>query len=126
MRRRAALIAATAVVLAGALSGALSGPAAALPGIPEGMPYRVTADRDASWTLVCKFRAIRVWGQGLINQYTAAERGPSRGNLPSDNARCILTKTSGPGAVVLTLTKGKVARTATAARAGAPVKLSVL
>lgn len=122
MRRRAALIAAAAV----ALAGALPGPASALPGIPDGMPYRITADRGASWTLVCKFRAIRVWGQGLINQYTAAERGSSRGNLPSDNARCILTKTSGPGAVVLTLTKGKVVRTATAARAGAPVKLSVL
>jgi hypothetical protein len=118
MMRRAALIA--------TIAAALAGPATALPGIPEGMPYRITADRGASWTLTCKFRAIRVWGRGLINQYSASERGPSHGALPSDNARCILTKTAGPGAVVLTLTKGKVVRTATALRAGASVKVSVL
>jgi len=123
MRGRAAI-----AVLGGLALAALAtaGPACALPGIPNGMPYAIAAQPTASYTLTCKFRAVRVWGRGLINQYYVSDHGTTRGNLPSDNARCTLTKTAGPGAVVLTLTKNGKTRTVAAARTGAPVKVTVL
>lgn len=84
------------------------------------------AERGASYVLDCKFRAIRVLGAARINQYRVQYRGPTQGNLPSDNARCVLTKVSGPGAVTFTLVKNGQSRSVTAARAGTPVKLTVL
>jgi hypothetical protein len=102
---------------------ALAGPACAL---PRGLPYRVAAAGDAQYVLDCKFRAIRVVGAARINQYRVQYRGPTHGNLPSDNARCVLTKVAGPGAVVLTLTKNGKSRSISAARVGEPVKMTVL
>lgn len=123
MRRRLG-----AAVLCGLALTALAtaGPARALSGIPNGMPYAIAAQPTASYTLVCKFRAVRVWGRALINQYYVSDKGPTHGHLPSDNARCTLTKTAGPGAVVLALIKNGKARTVAAAQTGAPVKVTVL
>jgi hypothetical protein len=105
-------------------SAALAGGSAMA--LPRGLPYTLRADRQASYVMDCKFRAIRVIGSARINQYRVQYRGPTHGNLPSDNARCVLTKVSGPGAVVLTLTKNGHSRSVRAAQAGAPVQLTVL
>jgi hypothetical protein len=87
---------------------------------------RQAAEQSAQYVLDCKFRAIRVVGAARINQYRVQYRGPTHGNLPSDNARCVLTKVSGPGAVVLTLTKAGKSRSIATARVGEPVKMTVL
>ena len=113
--------AAAMVLLAAAL--AVPGPASAL---PKGLPYRVTADRATRYVMDCKFRAIRVVGMARINQYRVQDQGTTHGNLPSDNARCVLTKVAGPGTVVLTLTKAGKSRSIAAARVGEPVKMTVL
>ncbi|HYE43220.1 MAG TPA: hypothetical protein VEA15_07480 [Caulobacteraceae bacterium] len=116
MRRGLALLAALAAT-------AIAAPATAQPAT-TGLPYRIEAERGAEYRLVCKFRAIRTWGRMLANQYKVRDKGPSRGRLPSDNARCVLTKLGGRGAVVLTIVKGGV-RTARAETPGQPVKLTV-
>lgn len=120
-RRRAAVLGGLALTAL-----AMAGPACAVSGIPDGMPYAIAAQRATSYTLVCKFRAVRVWGRALINQYYVSDKGPTHGHLPSDNARCTLTKTAGPGAVVLALIKNGQARTVAAVQTGAPVKVTVL
>lgn len=117
--RVARVLCATALLAAG-----LSGPAMAAPSY-DGLPYRIAAERGASYQMTCKFRAIRVYGQLRGNQYRILEKGPSRGNLPSDNARCVLVKLSGPGEVVLTIVK-QTPRVARAVQPNQPVKLTVL
>jgi hypothetical protein len=102
---------------------ALAGPACAL---PKGLPYRVAAQHSTQYVLDCKFRAVRVVGAARINQYRVEYRGPTQGNLPSDNARCVLTKVAGPGAVVLTLTKNGRSRSVAAQRVGEIARMTVL
>jgi hypothetical protein len=116
VRRGVALLAAVA-------ASACSAPAGAQPTY-RGLPYRIDAERGAEYRLVCKFRAIRTWGRMLANQYKVRDKGPSRGRLPSDNARCALTKLGGRGAVVLTVMKDRpyVIRAETP---GQPVKMEV-
>ena len=109
------------------LALALSAPAVSVPAAPAntGLEYSISADRGALYMLDCKFRAIRRYGRGLVNNYRVRDKGPTRGRLPSDNGRCVITKLSGPGVVTLTVIKGKP-HVVRAVQAGQPARLTVL
>lgn len=90
----------------------------------DGLPYRVAAEADAVYELRCRFRAVKIEGGNVANSLDLSGTGPQSGGFPSDNARCVLKQTAGPGPVVLTITKNG-AHTATAAGPGASADLAV-
>lgn len=112
------------LVIVGIVS-ALASPAAAITRPNSGLPYRIAAAPSASYSLDCRFRSIRLWGAGRVNQFRIDDRGPRQGRLPSDNARCVLVQTGGAGHVTLMLTKGKAVHQVRTERAGQPVRLRV-
>lgn len=103
---------------------AFAGSASATTPAQPGMPYKVTAAKDAAYTLKCKFPATKVNGV-TSNSVTVNTKGPYAGTIPAKTgARCSLTKLAGAGPVTLTITKGG-ARTVTAAAVGQEMKLTV-
>lgn len=82
----------------------LSAPAVAAGKLPVGLPVEIQAAKDASYQLVCRYRPIKVDGI-LINTWTHDGKGAFKGNLPTDNGRCTLTKTAGTGPITLIITK---------------------
>lgn len=110
-----------------ALAGAAlaAGAAAAKTPAPAGMPFKVTAAKDASYALKCKFPATKMPNGATSNSMAVKTKGPHAGTIPAKTgARCSLTKLAGAGPVTLTITKGGV-RTVTAAAVGQEMKLTV-
>jgi len=113
-------------VFVAALAGTALAAGAASANTPAktGMPFKVTAAKDAAYTLKCKFPATKVNGI-TSNSLAVNTKGPHAGTIPAPTgARCSLTKLAGAGPVVLTITKGG-ARTVTAATVGQEMKLTV-
>jgi hypothetical protein len=94
-----------AAVLTAGLTAGVASAAGLEPGRP--IPYQVTAAKDASYVLDCKFRKFKETNGAIVNGLTIQGKGPKAGSLPTDNARCVLTKTAGSGAVTVVLTKGQ-------------------
>ena len=74
------------------------------------LPYKVTAPRGATYSLACRFRAIRIQGaygidRGYVNNINLSSPQPRAGLLPSDNARCTLRQTGKKGPITLTVVK---------------------
>ena len=118
---RLALFAAAAAAVA-APPAAAKGPAA-----PAQLAYTVSAPKDAAYALQCRFRAVKVGGQlggALANSITLSGKGPQKGRLPSDNARCTLEQTGDQGPIGVAVVKDK-AYTAGVARRGQSAKLLV-
>ena len=110
--------------LAGAALLAAGAASANAPAKP-GMPYKVTAAKDAAYALKCKYPATRMPDGATSNSMAVNTKGPHAGTLPAKTgARCSLTKLAGAGPVTLTITKGG-ARTVTAATVGQEMKLTV-
>jgi hypothetical protein len=110
----------TAVFAAAAFAAGASAASGLEPGRP--IPYQVSAAKDASYVLDCKFRKFKETNGLIVNALTIQGKGPKAGNLPTDNARCVLTKTAGSGAVTVVLTKGQ-SFTATSSGAAANVQV---
>lgn len=107
---------------------AAASPALALkPGKP--LPYVVSAPADAVYRIDCRFRKFEVEGKmnmkKVVNSMDLSGKGPKKGQLPTDNARCTLKQTAGRGPVVLTVTKDKP-YVASVAKPGATTQLFVL
>ena len=123
-----ALAAAAAVALA-------AGPAAAQrpPVVPPQraqLPYTVTAPKGATYTLACRFRAIRVKGafdldRGYVNKIDLSPPNARSGLLPTDNGRCLLTQTGKAGPITLTIVKAGRRHTATVRKKGETARLIV-
>ena len=108
-----------------AFLGAL--PAAAQPAPTAQLAYSVAAPKEASYALACRFRAIRAGkrlGGGPVNNLTLSGKGPQRGRLPSDNARCTLQQTSDTGPIGLAVVKDRP-YTAATSRRGQTAKLLI-
>ena len=121
MRGRAAAFALAALAAAPAL--------AQPPRIPLGLHYAVAAPRGAAYALHCKFRAVRIRGhydmdRGLVNHIDLSGKGPQRGRLPADNARCTLKQTGDRGPIALAVVKERP-YTARVAANGAEAKIYV-
>lgn len=97
------------------------------PRLPDNaMPVSVQAAEGTSYDLRCRFKAVTLPGNGMINSINLSGTGPRDGAIPTDNARCTLKQTGGSGPVTATVTKqGATAATATAAP-GATATLQVL
>ena len=92
-----------------------AGPAAAQrqPFIPPQrtqLPYTVTAPKGATYTLSCRFRAVRAKGAfdldyGYVNKIELSPPNARSGLLPTDNGRCLLTQKGNTGPITLTIVK---------------------
>ena len=69
-----------------------------------GLPWSVAADANTTWRLECRFRPITSRGV-YQNRMVHEGRGPQRGNLPTDNGRCTLTRLTGTGNIGLAVIK---------------------
>lgn len=70
----------------------------------EGMFFHVAAPQGASWSLDCRFRPVTVRG-ATYNTFQLSGQGGQGGRLPSNDARCTLTKTGGSGPIGLAIVR---------------------
>ena len=102
------------LILALGLTGLAASAASAQTNVGEnhygGLHWHVAAPGGASWSLVCRFRAVQM----QMNQYerfywantlTRQGSGPMAGRLPEQNGRCTVTKTGGAGPIGLAMVK---------------------
>jgi hypothetical protein len=110
------------VAAAAVLTASAAHAAGMAPGKP--IPYQVSAGNDAAYVLDCKFRKFKETNGAIVNSLTITGKGPKAGALPTDNARCVLSKTAGAGPVTVVLVKGQKF-TATAAAPGQPANVQI-
>ena len=113
-----------ALILSLTAAGAVSAQPKEVAGdLKGGLDWAVAAPQGASWTLDCRFRPVTIRGV-YQNRMQVSGTGPQRGNLPTDNGSCTLTKTGGDGNVGVALVKdGKP--TAAGSTGAAPAVINV-
>ena len=94
---------------------------------PGGMAVKIEAAKDATYDFRCRYRAIKLKGQGPANAINLSGKGP-RGDayIPTDNARCTLKQTGGSGPVNVTVQSKTGAVHASVAGVGATANLDIL
>jgi hypothetical protein len=95
---------------------------------PEGsMPVTIVAAKDATYDFRCRYRAVKLKGQGPANASNLSGKGPrDDAFIPTDNARCTLKQTGGTGPVDVTIQAKTGPVRASVAGVGATANLDVL
>jgi hypothetical protein len=108
------------------LGASVVGVVFAAPAMAANLPMTVSADKDASWELLCKIQSYRDKNGGVFNRYGVRTKGAYAETIPSPNADCALTLTEGKGPVTLRVVRfGKKPFLVTANAVGQKVEVSV-
>jgi hypothetical protein len=89
-----------------------------------GVPYTISADTQAEYSVDCRFPAYKILGS-LVNTIQFQGKGPKTGKLATEHPRCVLKKLTGPGPVTLTITSGKKTFSGTVTASGEETKVLV-
>ncbi len=113
------------LVCAAALAACDERPDEELPA--NSMPVRIDAPTDATYELICRFKAFELPTRGPVNNVDLSGTGPrADGYIPTDNARCTLKQTAGTGPVTVVVTAPGGPVTATVSGPGETSRLQIL
>jgi hypothetical protein len=112
----------TRLLLAASALAFFAAPALAM----DHLPIEITADKKASWEVLCKIQSYKDANGAVWNRYGLHSNGSYRDVINSPNAECTMQITEGPGPVTMRIVRiGKKPFVATANAVGQKVQLSV-